>query len=108
MRMNNLAQPRILDLALGPVDEELVHVMLGNDAGDGVDKGAALGHLSLLPGVASCKISDDGAEKGSRSRQGGGTESTRHPFSQAPPYACNALRRLGGPWQDEHQFSMAG
>ncbi len=51
------AQPRILDLALGPVDEEPVHVMLGNDAGDGVDIGAALGHLRLLPvgGMILCR-----------------------------------------------------
>ena len=42
-------QPRILDLAVRPVDEELVDVMLGDDARDGIDEGAALGHLSLLP-----------------------------------------------------------
>jgi hypothetical protein len=42
------AQPRILDLALRPIDEEMMHVMLGNDACDGVDEGAAIGHLNLL------------------------------------------------------------
>jgi len=43
------AQPRILDLALGPVDEEVVDVVRGNDSRHGVDVGAALGHLRLLP-----------------------------------------------------------
>ena len=39
-----LAHALVLDLALGPVDEQAVHVMLRNDAREGVDIGASLTH----------------------------------------------------------------
>ena len=42
------AQPRILDLRLGPVDEETVDVMFGGHAGDGVDEGASFVHPGIL------------------------------------------------------------
>jgi len=44
-----LAGALVLDLALRPVDEQVVHVMIGHDARNGVDEGAAFGHLKYVP-----------------------------------------------------------
>jgi hypothetical protein len=43
------AQPRILDPGLGPVDEQLVHVMLGDTTGDGVQVSAPRFHTESFP-----------------------------------------------------------
>jgi hypothetical protein len=34
----------------------------------------------------------------------GGLDVTRLPFGRRPRFACNELRRLWGPWQDETEW----
>jgi hypothetical protein len=39
-----LSKALVVDLLLGPIDEEAMYVMAGNGTGDGVDMGAAATH----------------------------------------------------------------